>query len=107
MNYALVCTSIAVGEGFIDGLHMDCNDEKMIDLPYPGGIAPGAKATTFIVDLGISILLNRRSMSFECLYDFDEIEDRLERLKDNTIIVAAAGNRETTFQLAILQDILV
>ena len=31
-------------------------------------------------------------MSFECLYDFYEIEDRLDRLKDNTIIVAAAGN---------------
>ena len=39
---------------------MDYNDEKMIDLPYPGGIAPGV----FLVDFGISIPLNRHLILF-------------------------------------------
>ena len=46
------------------------------------------------------------SVPFECLNEFDEIEDRLERLNDNTIIVAAAG-KSTTFQLLVVQDILL
>ena len=51
-DHAPVCTSIAVGEDFIDGVCVDCNNEKMIDLPYPGGVAQGAMATSFLEDFG-------------------------------------------------------
>ena len=103
-GHALVCTSIAVGKAFTDGLRVDCNEEKNIDLPYPGGVAPGAKATVFLVDMGDINSIKQAldsvchgdyhvlSMSFGFLDVINEIEDRLERLKDKTIIVAAAGN---------------
>ena len=104
-NHALVCTSIAVGQAFDDGLHIKPSRGDTADkLSYPGGVAPGAEATVFLVNLN-----NRKSiiaaldevvagdyhvlsMSLVCSKNLGYIAERLEKLEGKTIIVAAAGN---------------
>ena len=102
-NHALVCTSIAVGQAFDDGLRINPSRGDTDTLRYPGGVAPGAKATVFLVHLknrnSIIAALDEvvagdyhvLSMSFGCSKNCD-ITERLEKLKGKTIIVAAAGN---------------
>ena len=102
-DHALLCTSIAVGRAF-NGLCIDPYGYNNISLQYPGGIAPGAKATVFLVNYEdpdtISDALNEvyagdyhvLSISFGKSDNDEGITECLKKLKGKTIIVAAAGN---------------
>ena len=101
-DHALMCTAIAVGQRF-DGYRNDGSQE--VTCSYPGGVAPGANATLFLVNLGD---VNHRSLSkaFKKVAKgrFDVVslsfggpakwmENDIKRIqKKNTIVVAAAGN---------------
>ena len=96
-SHALQCTAIAVGEKFADGT---CKGYPNKKCKYAGGVAPEAEATLFLV--------NGKDERQEALRDvldgdFDVLSmsfgstdskysDYLTRIKDKTLIVAAAGN---------------
>ena len=103
-NHALVCTSIAVGKAFDDGWCLDCTKGINTATSYPGGVAPGAKATVFLVnikkfDTVIKALrevidgnYHVLSLSWRLPENNDIMTKCLQKLNDRTIIVAAAGN---------------
>ena len=102
-DHAIVCTSIAVGRAFW-GLRINPSGCDNISLHYPGGVAPGAKATVFLVNLkNLDTVIaaidevnagdyDVLSLSFGDPDNQDSITECLEKLKGKTIIVAAAGN---------------
>ena len=99
--HALTCTAVAVGEPYHKA-YLKC-DKEVKRTDYPGGVAPRAKATVFLVDF-TSKSINEAldmikagdfdvvSMSFGGQHDDAEIAKRLDALKDKTVLVAAAGN---------------
>ena len=101
-DHALMCTAIAVGQPF-DGYRY--SGSKRVACSYPGGVAPGADATLFLV--------NHRDRHHESLDralkevaegHFDVVslsfggqgkwmENDIKKIQEkNTIVVAAAGN---------------
>ena len=101
--HALTCTAVAIGERY-DNAFLKCGEEVKL-LAYPGGVAPRAKATVFLVDLTYksinkaldTIIENGDfdvvSMSLISQEEDAEMKKRLDALKDKTILVAAAGNK--------------
>ena len=96
-SHALQCTAVAVGEKFADGI---CKHDPSIKCNYPGGVAPEAEATLFLVNGK-----KEREEAFSDVLngDFDVLSmsigstdskcyDSLKGIKDKTLIVAAAGN---------------
>ena len=98
-DHALMCTAIAVGQPF-NGYH-----SSGVACSYPGGVAPGADATLFLVNHGDS-----RHESLDRAFKevaeghFDVVslsfggpakwmENDIKKIQEkNTIVVAAAGN---------------
>ena len=107
-NHALQCTSIAVGEK-VDGFFI--YEEKLHKYTFPGGVAPKADATLYLVDYSNndSVLLalkeiidevsNGRkkfdvlSMSFGSVRNCYYKREIHKILTTNTIVVVAAANR--------------
>ena len=100
--HALTCTAVAVGEPY-NKAYLKCHKQVMRP-NYPGGVAPKAKATVFLVDLTYKSI-NKALDTIIKAGDFDvvsmsfggehnaEMEKRLDALKDKTVLVAAAGNK--------------
>ena len=99
-DHALMCTAIVVGQRF-DGYRDDGSRE--VTCSYPGGVAPGANATLFLVNLGDHRSL-RKAFKKVAKRDFHVVslsfggpakwmEKYIKRIQEkNTIVVAAAGN---------------
>ena len=110
-NHALVCTSIAVGKAFDDGLRVNSSKGVTTTTPYPGGVAPGATATVFLVDFEnfdtvlkalhevIAGNYHVLSLSWGDHDSNDVFTEHLNKLKDKTIIVAAAGNSGNNYSV--------
>lgn len=102
-DHALVCTSIAAGKAIPDATYTNPNGKK-IKVNYPGGIAPKADITVYLVEVNnknsivaaldkvVDANFDVLSMSFKCDGYDDEVAEQLEKIKNDTIIVAAAGN---------------
>ena len=99
--HALTCTAVAVGEPY-EKAYLKC-DKQVKHPDYPGGVAPRAKATVYLVDLTCKSInkaldmikagdFDVVSMSFGGQHDDAEMVKRLDALKDKIVLVAAAGN---------------
>ena len=102
-NHALQCTAIAVGEK-VEGTFIYKNKNKAYT--YPGGVAPKALATLYLVDnysknsvaLALKDVIKKNfhvlSMSFGSLKKCKHEDELKNILQDtSTIVVVAAGNR--------------
>ena len=106
-DHALQCTSIAVGEK-VDGFFI--YKEKLHKYSFPGGVAPKADATLYLVDhsnrdsvlLALKEIINEEStgrkkfdvlsMSFGSVRNCYYKRELYEVLKTNTIVVVAGAN---------------